>query len=90
MHSTLAMMLVLLGALGLAIAQTSPEQRQALLDYQLTLPRANQLIDAMDEMTKYVVSTAKRQGEDGENREKYARRREHWHRWNNTRGRWPS
>jgi hypothetical protein len=34
----------------------SEQQRQALLDYQLTLPRANQLITAMEAMTKYVVS----------------------------------
>ena len=40
----------------LAIAQVSPERRQAILDYQLNLPRANQLIPAMATMTKYVVS----------------------------------
>jgi len=34
----------------------SPEERQAILDYQLTLPRADQLITAMTAMTKYVVS----------------------------------
>jgi hypothetical protein len=39
-----------------AQAALSPESRQAILDYQLTLPRANQLIVAMAEMTKYVVS----------------------------------
>jgi hypothetical protein len=32
------------------------ERRQQILDYQLTMPRANQLITAMDAMTKYVVS----------------------------------
>ena len=53
-----AMVLLLV---GVALAsgqttQTSPEARQAILDYQLTLPRANQLIPAMDAMTKYVVS----------------------------------
>jgi hypothetical protein len=37
-------------------SQTSPDLRQAILDYQLTLPRANQLITAMEAMTKYVVS----------------------------------
>jgi len=36
--------------------QTSPETRQAILDYQLTLQRANQLMPAMDAMTKYAVS----------------------------------
>ena len=32
------------------------QQRQQLLDYELTMPRANQLIAAMDAMTKYVTS----------------------------------
>lgn len=40
----------------LATAQVSPERRQAILNYQLSLPRANQLITAMTAMTKYVVS----------------------------------
>ena len=35
---------------------TSPEQRQAILDYPLTLPRANSLIPAMEAMTRYVAS----------------------------------
>ena len=43
-------------SVGRAQASMSPEQRQAILAYQLTLPRANQLITAMQEMTKYVVS----------------------------------
>jgi hypothetical protein len=34
----------------------SPQQRQAILDYQLTLPRAEHLITAMEAMTKYLVS----------------------------------
>jgi hypothetical protein len=34
----------------------SPQDRQEILDYQLTLPRANQLITAMEAMTRYVVS----------------------------------
>jgi hypothetical protein len=37
-------------------SKTSPEARQEILNYQLTLPRANQLITAMEAMTKYVVS----------------------------------
>jgi hypothetical protein len=44
---------------GLAHAQAprlSAEQRQAILDYELNLPRANQLITAMGAMTKYVLS----------------------------------
>jgi hypothetical protein len=48
----------------LAIALALPNQmsgaaaqrRQQLLDYELTMPRANQLIAAMDAMTKYVAS----------------------------------
>lgn len=36
--------------------QLSPEARQAILDYQLTLPRAEHLITAMQEMTKYFLS----------------------------------
>ena len=48
----------------LAIAVALPNQvsggaaqrRQQLLDYELTMPRANQLIAAMDAMTKYVAS----------------------------------
>jgi hypothetical protein len=40
------------------LAQTplSPEARDAILAYQLTMPRANSLIAAMEAMTKYVVS----------------------------------
>jgi hypothetical protein len=45
---------LLLVCVGLISGQ--PDLRQAILDYQLTLPRANQLIAAMEEMTKYVVS----------------------------------
>ena len=41
---------------GLAAAQVSPERRQAILDYPLTLARANQLIPAMVAMSKYVTS----------------------------------
>jgi len=37
-------------------AKDSEERRKAILDYQLTMPRANQLITALEEMTKYVVS----------------------------------
>ena len=37
-------------------AQRSPEARQAILDFKLTMPRAEQLIAAIGEMTKYVVS----------------------------------
>ena len=34
----------------------TPEARPALMDYQLTLPRAEHLITALDALTKYVVS----------------------------------
>lgn len=34
----------------------SPETRQEILKYELTLARANELITALDAMTKYVVS----------------------------------
>ncbi len=37
-------------------ATRTPETRQTILDYKLTLQRANQLIAAMEAMTKYVVS----------------------------------
>jgi len=38
------------------ITKSSPQERQAILDYRLTLTRANQLIPAMEAMTKYLVS----------------------------------
>ena len=34
----------------------TPEARQAIMDYQLTLPRAEHLITALDALTKYMVS----------------------------------
>ncbi len=46
-------------ASGLASGQNSKisaQERQEILNYRLTLPRANQLITAMEAMTKYVVS----------------------------------
>jgi len=49
--------LVLCAAASLAHAQNlSPQQRQAILDYQLTLAGAEHLITAMQAMTKYLVS----------------------------------
>jgi len=49
--------LVLCVAASLAHAQNlSPQQRQAILDYQLTLAGAEQLITAMQAMTKYLIS----------------------------------
>jgi hypothetical protein len=49
--------LVLCVAASPALAQKlTPQQRQAILDYQLTLPGAEHLITAMQAMTKYLVS----------------------------------
>jgi hypothetical protein len=49
--------LVLCVAASPALAQNiSPQQRQAILDYHLTLPAAEHLITAMQAMTKYVTS----------------------------------
>ncbi len=55
--------LVVVAGLGLAgdlaggqASKMSSDDRQAILDYQLTLPRANQLIVAMEAMTKYMVA----------------------------------
>lgn len=58
-------MYVRIGLLGLALylvasaalAQNmTPQQRQAILDYKLTLPAADHLITAMQAMTNYVIS----------------------------------
>jgi hypothetical protein len=49
--------LVLSVAASPAVAQNiSPQQRQAILDYQLTLPGAEHLITAMQAMTTYLIS----------------------------------
>jgi hypothetical protein len=49
--------LVLCVAASPVLAQNmSPQQRQAILDYQLTLPGAEHLITAMQAMTKYLTS----------------------------------
>ena len=49
--------LVVCGAASPAHAQNlSPQQRQAILDYQLTPPGAEHLITAMQAMTSYLVS----------------------------------
>ena len=44
------------GSVAAQAGQRSPEARQAILDYQLTMPRAEHLIAAIQEMTKYLVS----------------------------------
>lgn len=55
----------LLGAIGFGLTtgsasgqadKASPQGNPEVLGYQLTLPRANHLITAMEAMTKYVVS----------------------------------
>jgi len=51
--------LLLLASLAVASGQpstASAERREAILNYQLSLPRANQLIAAMAAMTRYVTS----------------------------------
>ena len=50
--------LLVMCAPGPARAQRglTPEARQAIMDYQLTLPRAEHLITALDALTKYMVS----------------------------------
>jgi len=50
-------LLILCVAVSPAHAQNlSPQQRQAILDYQLTLPGADHLLTAMQAMTKYLTS----------------------------------
>ena len=44
------------GVAGGQGSKDSSDGRQEVLNYQLTLPRANQLISAMEAMTKYLVS----------------------------------
>ena len=56
MRNTIALLLVSLGLVSGQVSKTASPERQAILDYQLTLPRSNQLITAMEAMTKYVVS----------------------------------
>jgi len=58
LRSVLLLVLALASGTTLATGQgaTPSAQQQAILDYHLTLSRANELIAAMDGMTKYVVS----------------------------------
>jgi hypothetical protein len=59
MNSEIRYLLTFVLLTGLAAGQTSQnsdERRKAILDYQLSMPRANQLITALDAMTKYVVT----------------------------------
>jgi hypothetical protein len=60
MRAVLVLLVALsLGAAGSAAAQPSglgPDERNAILGYQLTLGRASQLISAMTAVTQYLVS----------------------------------
>jgi hypothetical protein len=56
MRNTMVILLVSTGLVSGQTPQISPASRQAILDYQLIMPRANQLITAMEAMTRYVVS----------------------------------
>lgn len=56
MRNAMVLFLVLGGLVSAQAPQISPERRQAILDYQLTMQRANQLIPAMEAMTKYAAS----------------------------------
>ena len=59
MSRLLLIAIALSGALGgdaLGQARLTPEARQEILDYKLTMQRANQLIAALPEMTRFVVS----------------------------------
>jgi hypothetical protein len=56
MLNAIVVLFVWVGLMSGQTTQTSPDTRQAILDYQLTLERANRLIPAMEAMTKYVVS----------------------------------
>jgi hypothetical protein len=47
---------VVSGGLAGAQSQATAQDRQAILDYQLTLPRSEHLIAAMAAMTKHLVS----------------------------------
>ncbi len=55
MRNSIVLLMALTGLVSGQATQPSP-QSQAILDYQLTLERANQLIPAMEAMTKYVAS----------------------------------
>ena len=56
MRNAIVLLLVSIGILNGQHPQMTPERRQAILDYQLTMQRANELIPAMQAMTKYLVS----------------------------------
>ena len=56
MSKSIIFLIVLVGLMSGQLPQIPPEQRQAILDYQLTMQRANQLIPAMEAMTKYLLS----------------------------------
>ena len=60
MRAVLVLLITLsLGAAGFAAAQSpglGPDERNAILGYELTMDRANHLISAMSSLTQYLVS----------------------------------
>lgn len=56
MRNLFVIFLICAGLVSGQAPKISPEQRQAILDYPLTLARANQLMTAVQAMTEYVVS----------------------------------
>jgi len=56
MRNSIILLLVSVGLVNGQLPQIPQEQRQAILDYQLNVQRANQLIPAMEAMTKYLLS----------------------------------
>lgn len=47
---------LLVALAGAQASSPAAQRRQQILDYELTMPRANHLITALDAMTKYVIS----------------------------------
>ena len=56
MRNAVVCLFVCTGLISGQNTQTDSAKRQAILDYQLNLKRANQLITAMTAMTRYVAS----------------------------------
>jgi hypothetical protein len=49
-------LILLVGLANVQAQNLSDERRKAILEYPLTMERANHLIPAMEAMTKYVLS----------------------------------
>lgn len=56
LRSTSVGLILLVGLTNARAQNLSDERRKAILEYPLTMERANHLITAMEAMTKYVVS----------------------------------